>query len=203
MVTARARNLAELGVPGAATGLIAGMVVGALATLVGQPVAWAGAGALTLGLPLALLGGGYGALVAAGIFRPGVFSPVAIYWMVGFPLARLLHESVTPTLLGGGMTPPDDVLTFLAFQALVSMGYAIGFIWLHERLAPYWLMRIKDHNPEAQQVYMRYVEHAEHMWEARERQRARRRANAKRQADHGRQPAAASGAAARATSRRS
>ncbi len=202
MPTTRARNLIELGVPGAATGLIAGVVVAALATLVGQPVVWAAAGALTLGLPLALLGGGYGVLVAAGLFRPGVFSPVAIYWMIGFPLARLLHESVTPTLLGGGVTPPADVLTFLAFQALVSMGYAIGFIWLHERLAPYWLMRIKDHNPEAQQVFSRYAEHAEHMWEARERQRAQRRANAERQAAKGRRPAATSGSA-RAGSRRS
>lgn len=185
MTTARARNLVELGAPGAATGLVAGVVVAALATLVGQPLAWAGAGALTLGLPLALLGGGYGVLVAAGIFRPGVFSPVAIYWMAGFPLARLLHESVTPTLLGGGLTPPEHILTFLAFQGLVSMGYAIGFLWLHERLMPYWLMRIRDHNPDAEQVYTVYAEHAAHMWEARERQRARRRANAEGQPGHG------------------
>lgn len=201
MPTTRTRNLVELGGPGAATGLIAGVVVAALATLVGQPAAWAGAGALTLGLPLALMGGGYGALVAAGIFRPGVFSPVAIYWMVGFPLARLLHESVTPVLLGGGLTPPDSVLTFLAFQGLVSMGYAIGFLWLHERLMPYWLMRIKDHNAEAKQVYSVYAEHAAHMWEARERQRARRRANTERQAERGRSPAPSG--ATRVSSRRS
>lgn len=172
----RVRRLAEVGLPGAATGVLAGAVVGVLAAIVGQPPGWAAISALTLGLPLALLGAGFGALVAAGRFRPGVFAPAAVYWMAGFPLARLLHETVTPVLLGGNATPPDDVLTFLAFQALVSMGYAIGFIWLHERLAPYWLLRIKDHNPDAQRLFDLYAEHAEVMWEARARQRARRRA---------------------------
>jgi hypothetical protein len=57
---------------------------------------------------------------------------------VGFPLARLAHETLTPVLLGGNPTPPDDVVTFLAFQALVSMGFAIGFIWLYERITPAW-----------------------------------------------------------------
>lgn len=199
MGTTRARHLAEIGMPGAATGLIAGVVVAALATLVGQPLLWAAAGALTLGVPLALLGGGYGALVAAGVVQPGVFSPVAIYWMLGFPLARLLHESVTPVLVGGPVTPPDDVLTFLVFQALVSMGYAFGFIWLHERLAPYWLLRIKDRNPDAQRVFARYAEHAAHMWEARERQRSRRRTDARRRAEHDRSPDTAT----RVSSRRS
>jgi len=170
----RALHLAEVGVPGAAIGVVAGAVVGLLAVVVGQPVGWAAVSALTLGLPLALLGGGYGMLVARGWFRPGVFAPVAIYWMVGFPLSRLLHETVTPVLLGGSATPPSDILTFLLFQALVSMGFAIGFIWLHERIAPVWLMQIQDHNPDAQRVFGTYAEHAEVMWEARERKRARR-----------------------------
>jgi hypothetical protein len=191
----RALDLAEVGLPGAAIGAVSGVVVGLLAIVVGQPIGWAAVGALTLGLPLALFGVGYGMLVARGWFRPGVFAPVAFYWMVGFPVSRLLHETVTPVLLGGNSTPPSDVLTFFAFQALVSMGFAIGFIWLYERIAPYWLMRIQDHNADARRVFGIYAEHAQTMWEARERKRARRQA--------GRVPAASSSGSARVKSRRS
>jgi hypothetical protein len=195
MTRPRALDLAEVGLPGAAIGAVSGVVVGLLAIVVGQPLGWAAVGALTLGVPLALFGCGYGMLVARGWFRPGVFAPVAFYWMVGFPLSRLLHETVTPVLLGGNATPPSEVLTFLAFQALVSMGFAIGFIWLYERIAPSWLMRIQDHNADARRVFGVYAEHAQTMWEARELKRARRQA--------GRVPAGASSGGARVKSRRS
>lgn len=171
MIAARARQLAEVGAPGAAIGVLAATVVGGMAALVGQPAAWALAGVAALGVPLAALGAGYGVLVAAGWFKPGVFAPVAVYWMVGFPLSRLLHETVTPALLGGSPTPPGDVPTFLLFQLLISMGFAIGFLWLHERITPAWLARIRGHNPAAAQVYARYLDHAEAIWRARERKR--------------------------------
>jgi len=117
--------------------------------------------------------------------------------MLGFPLSRLVHETVTPVLLGGSPAPPSDVLTFLLFQALVSMGFAIGFIWLHERIAPHWLMRIQDHNPAAQRMFAVYVKQASAMWEARESKRARRGTG------RDRPRAAASSGAARTRSRRS
>jgi hypothetical protein len=157
--------------------------------MVGQPVGWAFTGAATLGLSLAVVGAVYGVLVGLGHAKPGVFAPAALVWFVGFPLARLVHETTTPVLLGGSPTPPDDVLTFLAYQALVSMGFAIGFIWLYERITPNWVYRIKEHNPYAQRVYRSYVAHAEAMWAAREHKRARR--------------AASTGAADRVTTRRS
>jgi hypothetical protein len=173
-MTTRARQLAEIGAPGAVIGVIAGAVVGALSALAGHPVGWALVGTLTLGVPLAVLGGVYGMLVAAGRFKPGTFTPAALFWMVGFPVSRLVHETATPVVLGGSPTPPDDVLTFLVFQALVSLGFAIGFVWLFERITPPWLVSIKDHNPAAEQLYTRYAHHAAAMWEARERKRARR-----------------------------
>jgi hypothetical protein len=185
------RQVAEVTVPGAVIGVLAGAVVGVMAALVGQPVGWALTGAVTLGIPLALLGGGYGAIVALGRVRPGVFTPAAVLWLVGFPFARLLHETITPVLLGGSPTPPDSIPTFLAFQALISPGFAIGFVWLFERLMPAWLVSIKDHNPIAERVYAGYAMHAATVWEARERKRARRR------------PTAATGAASRARQPRS
>jgi hypothetical protein len=168
------RQLAEVSATGAVIGVLGGAVVGGLAAVVGQPVAWALAGAVALGVPLGLLGAVYGVLVALGHAKPGMFAPAAIVWLVGFPLARLLHDTVTPVLLGGNPTPPDDVVTFLAYQAMVSLGFAIGFIWLYERITPAWLAQIKDHNPYAHRVYDRYVAHAEAVWAARERKRARR-----------------------------
>jgi hypothetical protein len=173
-MTTRVQQLAEIGAPGAAIGVIAGAVVGGMSALAGHPVSWALVGTLTLGVPLALLGGVYGMLVASGHFKPGTFTPAALFWIVGFPVSRLVHETMTPVVLGGSPAPPADVLTFLLFQALVAMGFAIGFVWLFERITPAWLVSIKDHNPAAELLYARYAHHAAAMWEARERKRARR-----------------------------
>jgi hypothetical protein len=189
-----AGQLAEIGAPGAAIGVISGAVVGGLAAIAGQPLGWALTGAVMLAVPFAVVGGAYGVLTGLGYAKPGMFAPAAALWLVGFPLARLFHESMTPVVLGGTPTPPDNVVTFLAYQALVSMGFAIGFLWLYERITPPWLAQIKDHNPYAQRVYSRYLAHAEAVWAARERRRARRRAP---------RPAASTGAAARARTRRS
>jgi hypothetical protein len=184
-----AGQLAEIGAPGAAIGVIAGAVVGGLAAIVGQPLGWALTGAVMLAVPFAVVGGFYGVLTGLGYAKPGMFAPAAALWLVGFPLGRLFHETLTPVVLGGTPTPPDSVVTFLAYQALISMGFAIGFIWLYERITPAWLIHVKDHNPYAQRVYDRYVAHAEAVWAAREHKRAGR--------------AASTGAAARGRTRRS
>jgi len=178
MSRARSRpaSLAEFAVPGAAVGAVGGLVVGALTVVVGYPLTWAAAGAVALGVPLALLGGGYGALVGSGRVRTGVFAPAALYWLVGFPLARLLHATLTPVLAGGAPAVPVDVVAFLAFQGLVSVGFAVGFVWLHERLLPHWLRRIKGHNPDARRVFDAAAAQAEAMATARDRERARERA---------------------------
>lgn len=174
------RHSLEVGVPGIATGLVAGMVVGGLATLIGQPTGWAVTGALVLGGLLAAGGAAYGALLARGLARPGVFAPAALLWLLAFPLARLLHATFTPVLLGGPVTPPPDVSAFLAYQGMVSMGYAVGFIWLHERLAPRWLARISGHNPTAARILGAYLAHAEVAYRQREQRRARRRTSRER-----------------------
>jgi hypothetical protein len=193
----KAGQLAEIGAPGAAIGVLAGAVVGVLAGIVGQPLGWALTGAVMLAVPFAVVGGSYGVLTGLGYAKPGMFAPAAVLWLVGFPLSRLFHETMTPVVLGGTPTPPDNVLTFLVYQAMISMGFAIGFIWLYERLIPGWLVHIRAHNPYAERVYARYIAHAEALWNARERRRARRGARP------GHRPAATTGAAARARTRRS
>lgn len=170
------RDRLELAVPGAVVGATGGLIAGALSAFVGHPYGWAVTTALAMAVPLGLLGGGYGLLAGSGRFRLGVFAPAALYWLIGFPLARLAAETSTGALLGGGFTPPADVLGFLAYQGIVSFGWAIGFLWLHERIAPHWLDRVRSRNALAQQWYERYVTHARVLREASARSRRRRAA---------------------------
>jgi hypothetical protein len=122
-------------VPGAFVGLAAGLIAGGLAALVGQPLGWALVTMVALGLPLGAFGGGFGLLVAAGRLPAGRFAPVALYWLVAFPAARLVHEITVSLVLTGQVRLPSDLAGFLAYQGIVSLGWAIGFLWLHERIS--------------------------------------------------------------------
>ncbi|MCP2169345.1 hypothetical protein [Goodfellowiella coeruleoviolacea] len=170
----RLRSAAELAFPGFVVGLLAGAAGGALTAFVAGSAGWALLATLALGVPLGLLGGGYGLVLATGRVRLGVFAPAALYWLVGFPLARLVHEVVTRLAVTGRVALPDDLLGFLTYQAVISAGYAIGFLWLHERIAPHWFARVGGHNPAAQRLVTRYVAHARSVRAARQRARSRR-----------------------------
>lgn len=177
------RRLFLLTLPGLVVGFIAGVLAGGLTAIVGQPAGAAVVAALSLGVPLALLGGGYTMLLINKRVRLGGFAPAALYWLIGFPLARLLHELAVTWYVGGTPTFPPDTLGFLAFQGILSLGFAIGFLWLHERMAPRWWARLTERGDEvAEQVYLRYAGHAQSMYEAKQRRKAvadRRRADRK------------------------
>jgi hypothetical protein len=166
------RRLFLLTLPGLAVGFIAGAVAGGLAAFVGQPAGWALVSAVSLGVPLALAGGGYTLLLINEKVRLGGFAPAAVYWLVAFPLCRLLHEVITAFLVTGLPALPPDPLGFLAYQGIVSAGFAIGFLWLHERVAPRWWQRLAERDEVAERVYLRYAEHAQAVFEAKERRRA-------------------------------
>ncbi len=168
----RLNRLFLLTLPGLAVGFLAGAVAGGLAATVGQPTGWALVSALTLGVPLALAGGGYTMLLINEKVRLGGFAPAALYWLVAFPLCRMLHEVLTALFLTGSPALPPDPLGFLLYQALVSAGFAIGFLWLHERLAPRWWQRLAERDEVAERVFMRYLEHARAVFEAKERRKA-------------------------------
>lgn len=185
----RLYRLAELTLPGLAVGFIAGLVAGGLAGFIGQPAGWALVTGLALGIPLALLGAGYTMLLVQNKVRLGGFAPAALYWLFAYPAARLLHEVLTSTILGGSPKLPPDVFGFLAYQGIVSAGFAIGFLWMHERVAPRYWQRIAGRNPAAARVYVRYAEHARILFEAKERRRAMR--GQARAARRGGRPAAA------------
>jgi hypothetical protein len=166
------RRMFLLTLPGLAVGFIAGVVAGGLAAFVGQPAGWALASAISLGVPLALAGGGYTLLLINEKVRLGGFAPAAVYWLVAFPLCRLLHEILTRLIITGRPGLPPDTLGFLAYQGIVSAGFAIGFLWLHERFAPRWWQRLAQHDPLAERIYLRYASHAQAVFDLKERRRA-------------------------------
>ncbi|MGN9837895.1 hypothetical protein ACTMTI_07225 [Nonomuraea sp. H19] len=149
------RHSLELALPGASIGAVAGAMAGGLTLFAGAPTGMATLSALALAVPLALFGGMHGVLLGHGVLRPGTFGPAGLYWMAAFPLSRLVQESLT------GIGLADGVFGFLAYQAMVALGFAIGFVWLHERLMPYWLLRRAGVNPRAELLLGSYVRHAE------------------------------------------
>lgn len=155
-----ALQYAEVAIPGAGIGLVAGVFAASVAGLAGLPAVQIATIAIGLGIPLALLGAGYCLLLAAGRFGVGAVGPVALYWLIGFPLARLVDQYTVATVLGSDQVLREPLPSFLAFQALLSIGFAIGFLWLHERLAPHMLLRIQQHNPLAAELVQRYIAQA-------------------------------------------
>ena len=154
MNQAQARNTAELVVPGLMIGVSAGAVAGGVAMLAGLPAGYVVATTVGLGVPLAAFGAGYSLLLASGRVRLGGVAPAALYWLFAFPVARCIHEVFVDVLTGSAVALPDGVVRFVAYQAIVSVGYAVGFIWLHENVFAKWWVRVRDHNP----VAARYVE---------------------------------------------
>jgi len=156
----QARTTAELAAPGFLIGIIAGVVAGGVAMLAGLPAGYVLATTVGLGVPLAAFGVGYSLLLASGRIRLGGVAPAALYWLFAFPLARVVHEVLVDVLSGRAVVLPDGLVEFVAFQAIVSVGFAIGFIWMHEYVFGRWWVRIRDHNPVADRYVQQYTRQA-------------------------------------------
>jgi hypothetical protein len=143
------RQMVELTLPGVVIGLLGGVILGVVIAGGGQPfhvVLFAG---VTLGVPLAVAGAWYELLVAKGRIPLGILTPVALYWAVAFTLARVFQTALLDLYAGSDVAVPYGWLDFLAYQALVSVGFGIGYWWLHENFAPMWWIRIRQRNPVA------------------------------------------------------
>ena len=151
------KQLAEYSVPAVSVGAAAGLIAGGLAAFVGQPAGWAVLTGLGLAVPLMVFGTGYAVLVALGKVPAGVFAPAAVYWVIAFPLALLVHAVVTEWVVAGSPGLPPEPWKFLAFRALVSMGFAIGFLWMQEQIGRLWWPHILDRNPYARRVVEQYT----------------------------------------------
>ncbi|GAA0591238.1 hypothetical protein HPO96_04850 [Kribbella sandramycini] len=151
------KQLAEFCAPAATVGVAAGVVAGILGSIAGQPFGTAVVTGLGLGVPLLLFGAGYAALMAFGKVPAGVFAPAAVYWVIAFPLALMAHAIVTEWAIAGSPGLPPEPWKFLAFRALISMGFAIGFLWMHEQLGRHWWPRILPHNRYARRTVEQYA----------------------------------------------
>ncbi|WP_405056900.1 hypothetical protein OG474_29710 [Kribbella sp. NBC_01505] len=150
------KELAEFSVPAATVGAAAGLVAGILGSVAGQSFGGAIATGIGLGLPLMVFGAGYAVLVALGKVPAGVFAPAAVYWVIAFPLSLMVHAIATEWVVAGSPGLPPEPWKFLAFRALVSMGFAIGFLWMHEQLGRHWWPRILEHNRYARRTVEQY-----------------------------------------------
>jgi hypothetical protein len=143
------RQVMELLVPGAAIGLIGGIVAGILGASGGLNLPLALAAAVSLALPLAAAGAVYELLLTMGRIPLGPLGPMALFWAIGFPLARAVNAASVNVFAGDPVAVPHGWLDFMVYNMLLSVGFAIGFWWLHQNYAPRWWYRIRDHNPLA------------------------------------------------------
>src|ERR671911_3019694 len=130
------RVLRQLKIPGMVIGFVAGLLVGGLASVAGAPTGYTIVAALGLGIPLAIFGIIYDALLDAGKLNFGYAAPTALFGVLTFPIARLLQELLLTAIFGQAITLQQEsgVLSFLAYQAIMGFGYGIGFLMIHGQI---------------------------------------------------------------------
>jgi hypothetical protein len=173
----------ELSAPGAAIGLLGGVIAGGLLAISGLSLPITLVAAVLLAVPLALTGGAYEILLAKGKLPMGTLAGVAMVWAVAWAPIRVVHAVVVDAIAGNGIAAPNGILSFFVYQAIVSVPFAIGFWWLHENFAPRWWFHIRNRNPVADhfiRVQLAYAGAAEE--EKARKEQARRSKQAERRA---------------------
>jgi hypothetical protein len=169
------RQRVELTLPGVLIGLTGGAIAGAMAGLGGLSAVDTLAAGLALAIPLALAGAGYELLLAAGKIPLGPLTPMAIYWAVAFPVCRVIHAALVSLIAGDPVAVPHGWIDFVVYQILLSVGFAIGFWWLHQTFAPGWWFRLRERNPVASYFIQRQLGFVGAMYEDREQRREKRK----------------------------
>jgi hypothetical protein len=166
----------ELALPGALIGTIGGLAAGLLAASVGLSAGVVVLACVGLAVPLALAGAAYELLLATGRFPLGTLAPAALLWVVAFPLIRIGHAGLLDLAAGEGAAVPNGWASFVVYQVLVAIPFAIGFWWMHENFAPRWWFHIRERNPVADHFIRKQLGYAE----AAEAENARKRSTRKR-----------------------
>jgi hypothetical protein len=177
------RQVAELSAPGAAIGLLGGVIAGGLLAITGLSPVITVLAAVLLAVPLAAAGGMYEILLAKGRLPMGTLSGAAMLWAVAWPVIRVVHGAVVDLIAGNGIATPNGILGFLIYQILVSVPFAIGFWWLHENFAPRWWFHIRNRNPVANHFIRVQLQYADSAEQEKARQGARRAARAQARRD--------------------
>ena len=168
------RRLLELALPGIAIGLLGGLIAGSAMAAGGLALDVAVFAAVTLALLLALAGAGFELVLATGRFPLSALTPVALYWVVAFPLVRIIHAAALSLYAGDAVAVPHGWLDFIVYQMLLSVGFGIGYWWLHENFAPRWWFHVRERNPVAAR-YMDVLLYQIAVSDEREQRRNRRR----------------------------
>ena len=172
-------QVVELSAPGAAIGLLGGVIAGGLLAISGLSLPITLIAGVLLGIPLAAAGALYEILLAKGKVPMGTVAGAAMVWVPAWPVIRVVHGAVVDLIAGNGIATPNGILGFFIYQVLVSVPFAIGFWWLHENFAPRWWFRIRDRNPVANHFIRVQLQYAGAAEEEKERQAAHRAAKAK------------------------
>jgi hypothetical protein len=149
------RILRLIKLPGMVTGFLTGLLVGGLAAVAGAPTGYIIVAALGLGIPLAIFGLIYDALLDAGRIPFGRIAPTALFGILTFPIARLVQELLLTAIFGQRITLQQEsgVLSFLVFQGIMGFGYGIGFLMIHSQIIEVnaWLAYRKQAKEESNQ----------------------------------------------------
>jgi hypothetical protein len=177
------RQVAELSAPGAAIGLLGGVIAGGLLAITGLSLPITLVATVLLAVPLALAGAAYEILLAKGRLPMGTLTGAAMLWAVAWPVIRVVHGALIDLIAGNGIATPGGILSFFVYQMLVSVAFAIGFWWLHENFAPRWWFHIRDRNPVANHYIRVQLQYADKAEEEKDLQRQRRAARAQARRD--------------------
>ncbi|MDX6724495.1 MAG: hypothetical protein QOD44_212 [Solirubrobacteraceae bacterium] len=169
-------QVVELSAPGAAIGLLGGIIAGGLLAISGLSLPLVVVATVGLAVPLALVGALYEILLAKGRLPMGTLSGAAMVWAVAWAPTRIVHAAVIDVFAGDPVAMPQGFLSFAVYQVLVSVPFAIGFWWLHENFAPRWWFHIRHRNPVANHFIRVQLQYAGAAEEEKERQRLRREA---------------------------
>jgi hypothetical protein len=177
------RQVAELSAPGAAIGLLGGVIAGGLLAITGLSLPITLVATVLLAVPLALAGAAYEILLAKGRLPMGTLTGAAMLWAVAWPVIRVVHGALIDLIAGNGIATPGGILSFFVYQMLVSVAFAIGFWWLHENFAPRWWFHIRDRNPVANHYIRVQLQYADKAEAEKDLQRQRRAARAQARRD--------------------
>jgi hypothetical protein len=177
------RQVAELSAPGAAIGLLGGVIAGGLLAISGLSLPITLVAGFLLAVPLAMAGAVYEILLAKGKIPMGTVAGAAMVWVVAWPVIRVVHGAVVDLIAGNGIATPNGILGFFIYQMIVSVPFAIGFWWLHENFAPRWWFHIRDRNPVANHFIRVQLQYAGAAEEEKQRKNERRAARAQARRD--------------------
>jgi hypothetical protein len=166
----------ELALPGVVIGVLTGLIAGGLAAAAGLSVAVVLVTTVSLGLPVAAVGGWYELLLARGKAPLGTLGPMALVWAIAFPPIRVVNAALTDLVAGDSVAVPHGWAAFIAYQVLVAVPFAIGYWWLHENFAARWWFHIRERNPVADHFVRVQLQYAESAEIEKENQRQRREA---------------------------